>query len=253
MSARVFADGTTNLTVLDDLGRVKFSVDARGVTSAPGYNAAGQRTSLTNAWGTAQQAVYRSGFDENGNGIWSLQPDGTGTTNVFDALNRHSGNRLRRRHEKVHWLQCRRPECRRDQPGRHYHLVRQRWRGQTQQRDERIWHNQPGGDALRQRRSGEHRCQIDALSRTNGFRLQSAGPAHLAQLPGGQIESWGFDLAGNEIRHTNFNGAVITNQFDVMNRCTNQTSVGYFASFAFSPTGQRTNMVDQSGSDQLPV
>ena len=58
----------------------------------------------------------------------------------------------------------------------------------------------------------------------------------------------GKDLAGNEIRNTNFNGMVITNQFDLMNHCTNRSSTGYFASFAFSPTGQRTNMTDQSGT-----
>src|SRR6202042_1081691 len=48
---------------------------------------------------------------------------------------------------------------------------------------------------------------------------------------------------------TNFNGAVITNRYDALNRLTNKASVfGYRVAFAYSATGQRTNMVDPSGA-----
>ena len=68
-------------------------------------------------------------------------------------------------------------------------------------------------------------------------------------LPGGQSEGFAYDFGGNVAYATNFNGVVITNQFDELNRLTNKSSVfGYKVSFAYSPTGQRTNMVDPSGS-----
>jgi hypothetical protein len=61
-----------------------------------------------------------------------------------------------------------------------------------------------------------------------------------------------YDVAGNQIYQTNFNGAIITNQYNVVNRLTNCSSVnGYHVSFAYSPTGQRTNMVDASGTTGL--
>jgi RHS repeat-associated protein len=244
----VFADGVTNRTVLDDLGRVRFAVDGRGVTNASGYNAAGERTSLTNALGTPQQAVYRFGFDENGNEVWSLQPDATGTTNLFDALNRQittlfadgtgitnlfdaAGNRIGQINQDgitnlfgVNGLGA-------------LVAVTNAF-GTTNQAVTRYLNDEAGNQV----------AQVDALNRTNRFEGDAMGRRTKHTLPGGQSESWGFDLAGNEIRHTNFNGVVITNQFDVMSRCTNRTSIGYFASFAFSPTGQRTNMVDQTGS-----
>ena len=43
---------------------------------------------------------------------------------------------------------------------------------------------------------------------------------------------------------------VITNSYDVLNRLTNRSSVsGYKVTFAYSPTGQRTNMTDVSGTN----
>jgi hypothetical protein len=68
-------------------------------------------------------------------------------------------------------------------------------------------------------------------------------------MPGGQTEYWGYDPVGNEIRHTNFNTVVITNNFNVINWLTNRSSIGgYSISFGYSPTGVRTNMVDMSGT-----
>jgi hypothetical protein len=40
-------------------------------------------------------------------------------------------------------------------------------------------------------------------------------------LPGGQVEGFVFDLGGNLVYQTNFNGMVITNQYDELNRLTN--------------------------------
>ena len=45
-------------------------------------------------------------------------------------------------------------------------------------------------------------------------------------LPGGQAEVFGYDFAGSEIAHTNFNGLVITNALDPMNRLKSKWNAG---------------------------
>jgi RHS repeat-associated protein len=245
----VFADGSTNWTLLDDLGRVRFTVDGRGVTNAAGYNVAGQRTSQTNAWGTAQQNVTGASFDANGNEIYSTNALGVVTTNVFDPLNRPvetdyadgtktstgynaGGQRVAETNQDgIITL------FGNDGAGRLTSVTN--GFGTTNQAVTRYVNDEAGNPV----------AQIDALNRTNRFEADAMGRRTKHILPAGQSESWGFDVAGNEIRHTNFNGAVLTNQFDSMNRRTNVSSIGgYSVRFGYSPTGQRTNMVDQSGT-----
>ena len=97
--------------------------------------------------------------------------------------------------------------------------------------------------------AGNQTAQIDGLSRTNRFEHDKLGRRVARWLADGtNVERFAFDPAGNQVRHTNFNGAVITNEFDDFNRLTNRSSAGgYSVAFAYSPTGQRTNMVDASG------
>jgi len=66
---------------------------------------------------------------------------------------------------------------------------------------------------------------------------------------GGQVEGFAFDLGGNLVYQTNYNGMVITNQYDELNRLTNQISVnGYQVGYVYDPaTGQRVRMTDGSG------
>ena len=52
-------------------------IDALGITNAFGYDAAGRRISVTNAWGTTLAQVATYGYDGVGN-----------QTNMTDALNR---------------------------------------------------------------------------------------------------------------------------------------------------------------------
>jgi RHS repeat-associated protein len=50
------------------------------------------------------------------------------------------------------------------------------------------------------------------------------------------------------ILDTNFNGVIITDQYDTMNRLTNQFSInGYQVSYTYTRTGQRSSMTDPSG------
>ena len=97
--------------------------------------------------------------------------------------------------------------------------------------------------------AGNQTAQIDVLNRTTLFEYDSLGRRTKRILPGTQSETFCCDRVGNLVFVTNFNQVVITNQYDVLNRLTNRSSVGgYRVSFAYSPTGQRTNMTDPSGS-----
>jgi YD repeat-containing protein len=71
-----------------EAGRVAYTVDARGVTNAFGYDAAGRRVAVTNALNTPQPQIMRYEFDAAGNLL--TQADGTGrfVEHEYDALNR---------------------------------------------------------------------------------------------------------------------------------------------------------------------
>jgi RHS repeat-associated protein len=95
---------------------------------------------------------------------------------------------------------------------------------------------------------GNEVSQTDAAGRITTFQYDALGHRIGRTLPGLQSEGMAYDLEGNPIYQTNFNGAVITNQYDLGNRLLRQASVnGYNVSYAYSPTGLRTNRVDRSG------
>jgi RHS repeat-associated protein len=257
----IFADGASNRTIFDDLNRTIFTVDARGTTNAFGYDRANQRAAVTNGLGTVDatgapaQTTNGFIFDINGNQVVAIDGLGHGTTNVPDADNRivevdfadgtkmftgfdGAGHRSAETNQDgiVTWFGN-------DGAGR--------LRSVTNAVG--VMTNADGSAAIVTRynfdEAGNETEQIDALNRTNLFAADANGRRVTHKMPGGQTESWGYDPVGNEIRHTNFNGVVITNQFNVMNWLTNRSSIGgYGISVGFSPTGVRTNIVDMSGT-----
>ena len=68
---------------------------------------------------------------------------------------------------------------------------------------------------------GNQTNQVDAAGRVTTFQFDALGRRISRTLPGGQTESYAYDLEGNQVCQTNFNGVIITNQYDVMNRLTN--------------------------------
>src|SRR6185369_15676097 len=73
-------------------------------------------------------------------------------------------------------------------------------------------------------------------------------------LPGGQVETYGYDPAGNLTARTNFNGYVTTYTYDALNRLTAKlpdprllTAGSVPVTYAYNALGQRTNMTDVSG------
>ena len=68
--------------------------------------------------------------------------------------------------------------------------------------------------------AGNQTTQVDALNRTNVYAYDSIGLRISHTLPGNQMERFVYDLGGNLVYTTNFNGVVITNRYDVLNRLT---------------------------------
>ena len=102
---------------------------------------------------------------------------------------------------------------------------------------------------MRTMKVGNQTNQVDALNRTNKFEYDAMGRRTRQTLPGLQSAAFGYDVAGNQTRITNFNSVVITNQYDALNRLTNKASAGgYTIGFELFPTGQRATMYDASGT-----
>lgn len=205
--------------------------------------------SLTNALGTSVQMTNGFTFDANGNQTIFTDALGHSTTNVLDVLNRAvqvlypDGAKMLTGFDAA---SRRVAETNQDGvitlfgfdgAGRLTAVTNAL--GTTNQVITRYAYDEAANQT----------AQIDALGRTNQFDSDVLGRKTQHTTPGGQSESWGFDAVGNMIRYTNLNAVVITNEFDLVNRSTNRTSVdGYHVSFAYNPTGQRTNMTGMSGS-----
>jgi RHS repeat-associated protein len=197
------------------------------------------RFSATNALGTTQQAVERYGFDEVGNMVWSVDANGAGVTNTFDAANRLV----------------------------HVDYANGTWTGTLYDAlGRRVAETNQNGEVtgFAYNAAGQLACvtnavqevaryyydaagslieQVDALNRTNWFFYDELGRRISRRVPEGQQEWFGYDLVGNLVRHTNFNGLVITNEFDLMNRLTNVSTItGQYVRTTYTPTGQRATV-----------
>ncbi len=67
-------------------------------------------------------------------------------------------------------------------------------------------------------------AQTDAANHTTSFAYDALGRRVSRTLPGTQTETMVYDVSGNVLQQTNFNGVVITNGYDGMNRLTNRWS-----------------------------
>jgi RHS repeat-associated protein len=214
------------------------------------YDAAGRRLAVTNAFGVSGIAVTNFyGYDANGNQITFTDGLGHATTNFYDALNRQTN---------VTFTDGTRQITVYDAGGRRI--------AQTDQATNTTGFaydglgrltavtNALGGPTqvvtqYQYDEAGNQTAQIDALKRTTTFEYDSMGRRTKRTLPGNQFETFGYDFGGNLIRYTNFNGVIVTNQYDVMNRLTNRISInGYKIRYTYTATGQRQTMTDASGT-----
>ena len=245
MTNTIYADNTTNTTVYDGVGRVAQTIDARGTITAFAYDAAGRRLVVTNALGTAVQNISSYSYDNNGNQITFTDANNHSTTNVFDVLNRQV---------QVQYPDGTKTSTGYDADGRSV--------AQTNQDSLPTLFGYDGAGRLisvtnalnkvtgyQYDEAGNEIAQIDALLRTNSFVFDGMGRRIAHMMPtNALVERFSYDLAGNMILDTNFNGVIITNQYDALNRLTNQISInGYRVGYTYMPTGQRATMNDLSG------
>ena len=242
----IYPDNTTGNTVYDDLGRVSRTIDARGTITANAYDVAGRGIAVTNAFsipGITSVNFYT--YDPDGNQITFTDANGHETTNVYDVLNRQM---------LVEYPDGTTNATFYDADGRS--IV------QINQEGLATHFNYDGAgrlvavtNALEQvtpyqyAEAGNQIAQIDALNRVNAFVYDGMGRRISHKMPGLQSEGFAYDLGGNVKYQTNYNGVVITNQYDLMNRLITVISTnGYNISYAYSATGQRMNMIDPSGA-----
>ena len=200
---------------------------------------------LTNALGSAVQNISSYSYDNDGNQITFTDPNNHTTTNVFDVLNRQ--------------VQMQYPDGTAtstiyDTDGRRIAGVDQA--GITNGfgydgagRLTTVTNALSKVTSYQYDEAGNEIAQIDALGRTNSFVFDGMNRRLAHMMPtNALVERFSYDLAGNVILDTNFNGVIITNQYDALNRLTKQTSTnGYQVSYTYTPTGQRATMTDMSG------
>ncbi|MDB5335958.1 MAG: repeat protein, partial [Planctomycetaceae bacterium] len=93
-------------TVYDELGRVRYSMDTRGVVTGYNYDAVGRRTNVTvytsytvpgltnNISPTNAHTDTAYGYDENGNQVWVSDTLGNRTDFEYDTMNRRTITRF---------------------------------------------------------------------------------------------------------------------------------------------------------------
>ncbi len=245
----IYADTNHTTTVYDDLGRVKWTIDARGITNAPGYDVLGRRVSMTNALGTSEQIVNRFGYDANGNQPYVTNVLGAVTTNIFDSLNRVTQVQLPDGTKMFTGFDAvgrRVAETNQDNivsrfgydgVGRLTAVTNAF--GTAEQTVTRYEYDE-AGNQLR---------QIDALNRTNQYAYDDMGRRISHTMPDTSlVERFSYTEMGNVRYHTNFNGVIITNQYDLLNRLTNRVSGSYQVQYSYTTNGQRQTMIDASGT-----
>ena len=246
------AEQTVTRTLYDAAGQVIGTVDARGVQTAFGYDLAGRRTSVTRALGTAVQQVSQSVYDAAGNCTSQIDNLSRVTDLQYDALNRQT----------VTLFSAASPGAARmgitnvyDGLDRRIAVTNQAGVGKGFQYDllSRLTAvtnalgkvTQYQFDVL-----GNQTNQIDALTRSTKFAYDALSRRTQRIMPGSQVEKLGYDLGSRVFSQTNFDGTVITNQYDVMGRLVKRamTSGVVLETSAYSATGQLVSRTDASGT-----
>lgn len=244
LAETIYADGSTNATVYDGVGRVAQNIDALGNITGYGYDAAGRRLVMTNAVGTSVQMISSYAYDANGNQTAFTDANNHTTTSVYDALNCQV---------QTIYADGTTEETVCDAGGRKV--------ASTNQDGIVTLFGYDGAGRLTSvtnallavthyqfDEAGNEIAQIDALNRTNTYSFDGLNRRIAHSMPGGQAEGFAYDLVGNLHYSTNFNGAVITNQYDANNHLTNVTAAGYHVIYTYTATGQRQTMNDPSGN-----
>jgi len=243
LTQTIYPDDTTNTTVYDTLGRVAQTIDARGTITAFDYDVAGRRLAVTNAFGTPIQMVSQYTYDANGNQIIFTDATNHSTTNIFDALNRQAQTRFANgTSTSTEFDTVGRKVAETNQDGI-VTLFGYDGAGRLTSVTNALGKAEQTVTQYRYDEAGNETMQIDALGRTNLFAYDLMGRRVLHTRPDTYSEGFTYDVGGNLVYQTNFDGNIIFNEYDSLNRLTNRSVGGTpYASFTYTPTGQRASM-----------
>jgi RHS repeat-associated protein len=222
------AAGNSTFTAFDDTGRVIAVTNALGEVTSFAYDAAGRLISRTDPLGRTTTFEY----DALARRTRTVYADGTARSTTYDTVGRLTSET--------------------DQAGITTHFGY-----------DAMGHLTAVTNALGEIVSYGYDSvgRLSAWTNANGavttFVYDALGRRIRRTLPGGQTETYGYDAAGNLVTRTNFNGRVIQHSYDALNRLTakipdvqSQAAGSAPVMFAYDAIGQRTNMVDASGSTE---
>jgi RHS repeat-associated protein len=239
-----FPDTTTTTTQYDAVGQVLQVTDARGNKTTYTYDGAGRRTAVTDAL----NHVTTSTYDAAGNQLSMLDANGNTMQYEYDGVNRRTRMIYPDSTSDVTGYDALgRPIFKQDQAG----LV-------TQYRYDAVGRLTAVLDARNQTTSytydevGNRITQTDANGHVTLFAYDGRGRRSQRTLPLGMSETYSYDAAGNMLSKIDFNGRMTTYAYDVLNRLRSKTPDPALGAptigFTYSLTGQRTQMVDPSGT-----
>lgn len=244
LTKTTFADDTATRTEYDLAGQVTKTIDARGNPTSFGYDNAGRRTAVTDALGHVTSFSY----DALGNQLSMADANGHTTSYEYDSDNRRV---------KTIYADDTFDSAGYDQVGRTTSKIDQAGKI-TQFEYDLLGRLTAVVDALGQRTTygydelANRTSQADANSHTTSFGYDALGRRTSRTLPLGMSESYTYNAAGSVTAKIDFNGKTTTYAYDAANRLTRKTPDPSFnaapVQFAYSPTGQRTQMVDASGT-----
>lgn len=259
---------TTTRTFYDSVGRVQYSADARGAVTEYRYDAAGRRTNvLVYAQGlglndvpspstlTSQPTTTSYTYDANGNQLTVTDAAGHTTRLVYDDANRVKEVKYPDANASTvsrftYYDGLGRKIQESDEAGVNTAYTYD-FRGLLTSVTLAFGTTQAVTTVYGYDELGNEIKQTDAAGHSTTNRYDALGRRTARLLPGGQSEGYCYDrYTGNLLYQTNFNGMVITNQYDFASgRLTNCSATGFKTTYAYSPTGLRTNMTDASGTN----
>jgi RHS repeat-associated protein len=239
-----YPDSSKPTTTYDHVGKVISTTDANGNTTQYAYDDAGRRMQVTDALlhvtmfdydavgnqikvTDANQRVVQYQYDANNRRTTVIYPDSTTDQTVYDAL----GRTISKTDQASLTTQFQY-----DKPGR-LTLVTDALNQTTQYAYDEV---------------GNRISQTDANTHITKFEYDKLGRRTKRTLPLGMSETMIYDAAGNLKTKIDFNGKLTTYVYDSNNRLTQKIPDPSFnaatVSFQYTNTGQRSMMVDASGT-----
>ena len=241
-------DQTEITFAYDEVGRIKSATDERGKTTTYEYDPnCGCRNRLTKiTYPDGKSASYR--FDDAGRKTSFIDANGRETTYAYDARDRLirttfvDGSTLESTYNSLD-----RVLTSKDQEGRILRYTYDDVGNVLTVTDEKGQITQYGYDALDNMSS-----MTNANGRTTTFEYDALSRVIKRTMPLGMSELYTYDQVGNLATLTDFRGKQTSYEYDAMDRLLTKRPDPTLGepniSFAYTPTGRRSSMIDASGT-----